>query len=179
VRPEGRRSLGPLNRRYGTPAKVGQRITADGKPGTIIAGCGHHLRIRLDGEKHAGTWHPLWHIDYGDGIDYGMAYDERIKAFNRALIAGYSISDDEHREIGRILGYPACCVEEWIADRGTRQGDRRGSNAGIRRRTPAEIADLTRQVSELLGRDWTGVRNDPYVRYVPCSACMVDALVRA
>lgn len=88
MRTEGRRSLGPLNRRYGTPAKIGMRITADGKPGTIISGRGHHLGIRLDGEKHSGTWHPTWRIDYGDGIDYGARYDERIRAFNRWLNPG-------------------------------------------------------------------------------------------
>lgn len=49
---------------YKVPAKRGMRVVANGKPGTIIGFSGAHLRIRLDGEKYAGNWHPTWRIEY-------------------------------------------------------------------------------------------------------------------
>lgn len=49
---------------YGVPAKRGMRVIAAGKPGTIVGFDGPHLRIRLDGEKYAGNWHPTWRIEY-------------------------------------------------------------------------------------------------------------------
>lgn len=49
---------------YKVPAKRGMRVVADGKPGKIVGFDGAHLRIRLDGEKHIGNWHPTWRIEY-------------------------------------------------------------------------------------------------------------------
>lgn len=80
-------SMDYIRNRYGVPAKRGARVVADGKPGTIVAARGGHLRIRLDGEKRTGSWHPTWNMDYGDGIDWGARYDARVEAFNRALNA--------------------------------------------------------------------------------------------
>lgn len=51
---------------YKVPAKRGMRVVADGKPGKIVGFDGAHLRIRLDGEKHIGNWHPTWRIEYPD-----------------------------------------------------------------------------------------------------------------
>lgn len=55
-----------IRRYYGVPAKRGMRVVADGKPGQIVgfASTSMHLRIRLDGEKHVGNWHPTWRIEY-------------------------------------------------------------------------------------------------------------------
>lgn len=78
-------SMEYVRNRYGVPAKRGARVVADGKPGTIVAARGGHLRIRLDGERHTGSWHPLWKMDYGDGVDHGGIYDGRVEAFNRAI----------------------------------------------------------------------------------------------
>lgn len=78
----GRYSLDYVRSYYGVPAKRGMRVIADGKPGVITSGDGAHIRIRLDGEKRSGRWHPLWRMDYGDGIDYGAAFDARIEDFN-------------------------------------------------------------------------------------------------
>lgn len=80
-----RYSLEPVRHRYQVPAFRGTRVIADGEPGTITCGDGHYLRIRLDGEKRSGKWHPLWNIDYGDDIDYAARYDARVEAFNEAL----------------------------------------------------------------------------------------------
>ena len=49
---------------YGVPAKRGMRIVANGKPGTIVGFDGEHLRVRIDGEKFIGNWHPTWRIEY-------------------------------------------------------------------------------------------------------------------
>lgn len=49
---------------YGVSAKRGMRVVADGRSGTIVGFNGQYLRIRLDGGKRAGNWHPTWHIDY-------------------------------------------------------------------------------------------------------------------
>jgi hypothetical protein len=40
------------------------RVVADGKPGVITGFSGAYLRIRLDGDKHSGRWHPTWRIEY-------------------------------------------------------------------------------------------------------------------
>lgn len=80
-------SMAYVRDRYGVPAKRGARVIADGKPGTIVAARHGHLRIRLDGERRTGSWHPLWRMDYGDGTDHGAIYDARVEAFNRALNA--------------------------------------------------------------------------------------------
>lgn len=74
-------SLPAIRRRYGVPAKRGGRVTFEGRPARITAASGHHLRLRLDGEKgRTGRYHPLWRIDYLDGIDHGAAYDRRVEA---------------------------------------------------------------------------------------------------
>ncbi len=53
---------------YGVPAKKGQRVyyRHANKYGTIVGTSNAHLRIRLDGEKHIGTYHPTWELDYLD-----------------------------------------------------------------------------------------------------------------
>ena len=85
---------------------------------------------------------------------------------------------DQHIQIGRILGFPECCVLAWVDDPEPGQALRRGSITE-RRRTPAECARLDAQVSALLGRPWDGCRPDPYVKYVPCEACRVRHLTPA
>lgn len=81
------------------------------------------------------------------------------------------MTPDQHRAIGRILGYPECCVEAWIAD-----GDRL-PNRGVmveRLRTPSEAIALAGQVSDLLGRTWprppAPPTHDLRKAYVPCPA---------
>lgn len=53
-----------VRERYHVPAEKGRRVRAYGKPGTIISAFGHHIGIRLDGEKYTGRYHPV------DGIEY-------------------------------------------------------------------------------------------------------------
>lgn len=77
------------------------------------------------------------------------------------------ITDEQHREIGRILGYPSCCVEAWIADR-TESSIRRGSIVE-RYRSDKEMKEINQQVSQVLGRPWASSTNRKL--YVPCPAC--------
>lgn len=53
---------------YRVPAKRGGRVeyNGDGKAttGTITGAEGARLRIRMDGEKHTGIYHPTWAMRY-------------------------------------------------------------------------------------------------------------------
>jgi hypothetical protein len=51
---------------YGVPARRGGRVLVYGKPGRITSGAGHYIRIRLDGEKRSGYYHPTDHVEYLD-----------------------------------------------------------------------------------------------------------------
>lgn len=48
---------------YGVDFKRGDRITVDGKPGTVVSFPGQYLGVRLDGEKHTERCHPKWRIE--------------------------------------------------------------------------------------------------------------------
>jgi hypothetical protein len=49
---------------YGVNAKRGGRIVYKNKSGTIVGSKGPYLRIRLDGEKKIGNYHPTYEITY-------------------------------------------------------------------------------------------------------------------
>lgn len=51
---------------YGVPAKRGGRVLYlyRNRTGTIIGSRSGHLRIRLDGDTHAGLYHPTWELHY-------------------------------------------------------------------------------------------------------------------
>jgi len=57
-----------IRQTYGVPAKRGMKITYTypnpSKQGVITGSSGAHLRIKLDGEKRAGRYHPTWEIQY-------------------------------------------------------------------------------------------------------------------
>lgn len=54
----------------GVPARMGGRVrytgSADGvsRDGTIVGWQGGYLQIRLDGQEHAGNYHPTWKLEY-------------------------------------------------------------------------------------------------------------------
>ena len=91
-------SFASLTARYGVPAYRGRRVAFEGRLGAIVSAVGHRLRLRLDddGGRVTGPYHPLWHIDYLDGVDHGAAYDRRERAFVAAL-AGRNQNDQEGR----------------------------------------------------------------------------------
>jgi hypothetical protein len=53
---------------YEVPAKRGGRVQYTGgkepQLGTIIGARGASLRIRLDGDKRPGFFHPTWELEY-------------------------------------------------------------------------------------------------------------------
>lgn len=49
---------------YGVPAVINGRIKFGSKLGTIVGANGPHLKIKIDGEKDAGSYHPTWNIEY-------------------------------------------------------------------------------------------------------------------
>lgn len=56
---------------YRVPAKRGGRVEYTGdksgsRLGTIIGTYSAKLKIRLDGEAHAGSYHPTWKLRYLD-----------------------------------------------------------------------------------------------------------------
>ena len=53
-----------IRQHYNVPAKRGVRVEIDGKRGVITGTSGPHLRVRLDGDKHAVPAHPTWHMTY-------------------------------------------------------------------------------------------------------------------
>lgn len=67
----GHETTGPyayIRRHYGVAPRVGQRITMNGKPGTIIRPRGDpaHLRVRFDGQRHTSNVHPTWEVSYAE-----------------------------------------------------------------------------------------------------------------
>lgn len=91
-------SLPAIRKRYGCPAGRGKRVKFQGRA-AVITGTprchGHHLNLRFDGEaKVTGPFHPLWEIDYLDGIDWGARYDRRIEAFNRQINAALTDTEE-------------------------------------------------------------------------------------
>lgn len=61
-------SLKAIRQFYGVPAKRGMRVVYTGydnpRPGTITGSSGMYVRIRLDGERGSGRYHPTWRVDY-------------------------------------------------------------------------------------------------------------------
>ena len=61
-------NLEQIRRSYGVPVKIGGRVTytggAEPKQGTILGVENGRLRIRLDGEKLSGIYHPTWELTY-------------------------------------------------------------------------------------------------------------------
>jgi hypothetical protein len=63
---------------YGVPAKRGGRLeymASDGElmEGTITGSAGPYLRVRLDGNKHSGRFHPTWRLKY---LPDGPCFDD-------------------------------------------------------------------------------------------------------
>lgn len=61
-------SLSYIRKMYGVPARRGGRVyyTHEGRYGTITSARNGRLRVRLDGDKRPGVFHPTWRIRYLD-----------------------------------------------------------------------------------------------------------------
>lgn len=94
----------------------------------------------------------------------------------RDVLGRLLITRENQRELGLLLGYPECCVNEWIADANSGnwgQARRRGS-VTTHTRSSEEIAALVAQ-----GVPPEAFHGDPDARYVPCSACCSAPLTAA
>lgn len=84
-------SMEYIRRAYNVPAKRGALVTFQGKPGVITGSRGAYLRIRLDGEKRAGIYHPTWEIEYiaSDGEQPRDGGEGASMYFEEKLIDGW------------------------------------------------------------------------------------------
>jgi len=59
-------AIADIRKWRGVPAKRGMRVfsTHSNRFGTIIGTTSGYLKIRLDGDKHAGCYHPTWRLNY-------------------------------------------------------------------------------------------------------------------
>lgn len=48
---------------YGVTFKRGDRVSVDGKAGTIVSFPGQYLGVRLDGQRHVSRAHPTWRVE--------------------------------------------------------------------------------------------------------------------
>lgn len=87
------------------------------------------------------------------------------------------IAPEQHHQMGLILGYPLCCVEEWVLCcivHGHPYAER--AAVSVRVRNATEIVEIETKISELLGRPWKMVNAD--MRYIPCAQCAEQSLVK-
>ena len=73
-------SMAYIRKQYGVPAKRGARVRLayredDVRTGTIVKSRGRYLRVRLDGERDARTFHPTCGVEYIDGDRLGEEVD--------------------------------------------------------------------------------------------------------
>ncbi|WP_418060790.1 hypothetical protein [Pimelobacter simplex] len=52
-----------VRRYYGVDYKRGDRVTVDGKPGTVVSFPNQYLGVRFDGETHTKRCHPKWRVE--------------------------------------------------------------------------------------------------------------------
>lgn len=49
---------------YRVDYKRGDRVTVDGRVGTVVSFPGQYLGIRFDGERHTSRCHPTWRVEH-------------------------------------------------------------------------------------------------------------------
>lgn len=88
-------SLERIRSLYGVPAKRGARVVyfGDGKLARgVVTGSAHmYIRVRLDGERRSGRYHPTWMLDYEDAPSlavYIPAKDDPANVANRTASEG-------------------------------------------------------------------------------------------
>lgn len=83
------------------------------------------------------------------------------------------MTNDQHRMIGNLLGFPECCVDAWVE--GLHQPTALLAETGLvvaRERTPVEARILDTMISRLIGfPEWSGCSSDPRVAWVACEDC--------
>lgn len=51
-----------VRERYGVTFKRGDRVTVDGKPGTVVSFPHQYVGVRFDGERRTSHCHPTWRV---------------------------------------------------------------------------------------------------------------------
>ena len=51
---------------YGVDYKVGDRLTIDGRLGTLVSFPAQYLGIRFDGDRFTSRTHPTWRVERAD-----------------------------------------------------------------------------------------------------------------
>ncbi len=75
-----------IRRYYGVPAKRGLKVQYCGRSAIITSGDGQYLRLRFeDATRSPFVYHPLYEIDYLDGVDYNARFKEREERFHRKM----------------------------------------------------------------------------------------------
>lgn len=64
-------SAGYVRGYYGVGYKRHDRVTVDGRPGTIVSFPDQYLGVRFDGEKHTSRCHPTWRVERIDATTTG------------------------------------------------------------------------------------------------------------
>lgn len=49
---------------YNLTVKKGDRVTVDGRQGTVVSFPGQYLGVRFDGENFTSRCHPTWRVTY-------------------------------------------------------------------------------------------------------------------
>lgn len=52
-----------VRRYYGVDYKVGDRLTVDGRLGTLVSFPQQYLGVRFDGESFTSRAHPTWRVE--------------------------------------------------------------------------------------------------------------------
>ena len=53
-----------IREQYGVPAKIGMKVVAQGRDGTIVGARCEYIRVKIDGEKNVLLFHPTWEMEY-------------------------------------------------------------------------------------------------------------------
>lgn len=112
-----------VRRYYGVTYKRGDRVTVDGKAGTIVSFPDQYLGVRFDGVRGVARCHPKWRVELGEPEPFGLVdLLARRPELRDVGIAGYLAGD----VLGNVPGMPlgrrvaywsltSVSVREWAA----------------------------------------------------------------
>lgn len=94
--------IATIREQYRVPAKVGMRVTVDGKFGVITSASrtAMHLNVRFDGENVAVPVHPTWRVIYDPDVEAPPAMTWRHS--RKGLITGEVVSVSKDGEWTRV-----------------------------------------------------------------------------
>jgi hypothetical protein len=66
-----------VRRYYNVAYKRGDRLTVEGRPGTLVSFPGQYLGVRFDGERITSRCHPTWEVARFDETSESGESDDR------------------------------------------------------------------------------------------------------